>query len=664
MEFLSSAEDFYTKLTNQEGIPEEDARLTLKTGRELVQKGFRESGTRKQGLLFGQIQSGKTNNIIMAIACASDLGVRLFIVLTSDNRWLYNQTCGRLREGLPRLLTVDSDGWRNRAMEARIRASHGRCGVVFCSTKNRGILSNLSQTISRFGFMPREAALIIDDEADQASLNTQINRPANESSGVFRAIMDLRDGFERCTFVQVTATPQALLLQKAGDEFRPDFIVPFAPGRSYVGGEDFFGDISASNLIRIIPEAEPNQIDNNGPLPTGLAAPTGFRQAICSFLVGAAIKGIKNEGREFSCLFHISHSQLAHTRLEELSNSFLETAMNAFGAPPHNTERQLLFQFLQEAHQDLALTSAEELPAFTEVCELIDSRIGSANVQVLNAANPRNPIGGAFFNVFIGGNRLSRGVTIPRLLVTYYARNSRSPQLDTMLQHARMYGYRADDLDAIRFFTTEALHDLFRNITESDTQLHEALETPGVLDSIQPILLSRSNGGLLRPTRRNVLPLNELRTYMPGRRYFPYDPTPSKVATLDALLNRYVGLDHLVQVNIDLLREILQLTRSEPRPRESWNDEAILRCIENLKPLCENRGALVVRIDRNIRYGFRAMLDPDDENLFDPNIPTLTMYRFRGSVEQGWSGDPLWVPNLRFPDGNRYFMFTPTATLS
>ena len=90
--------------------------------------------------------------------------------------------------------------------------------------------------------------LIIDDEADQASLNTRASRADGTRSKINDKIAELRDFFEKNTYLQVTATPQALFLQSPTHDFRPKFTVLSHPGTDYVGGSDFFGD--TSDLVR------------------------------------------------------------------------------------------------------------------------------------------------------------------------------------------------------------------------------------------------------------------------------------------------------------------------------------------------------------------------------------------------------------------------------
>lgn len=656
---MSAAERFLSILSSE--IEKSEAGRIFDTAEDLIAKAFDEPAERKQGLLFGQIQSGKTNNIIMSIAQASDKGIRFFVVLTSDNTLLYDQTVARLSRGLPHLLIIDKSNWDEDALKGRIKASYQRHGVVFCSTKNRSILIKLINRISALGFDFEKPALIFDDEADQASLNTETNSVDSEPSAVCAAIQELRNSMPDHRFVQVTATPQALFLQSAEGDFKPDFVVTFPPGKDYIGGEHFFPQENrADSLIRLISESEPDQICGESTMPGGFAIPTGIRQALCAFLVGASIKGIRNEGSSFSSLLHISYAQSAHHSLERLVNSFLEAILIALGDPKGSRDRDLFSQFLLEARSDLEVAASKPFPEIEEIIAFIDNYIVNANVQVLNSQRTESPNAFSFFNFFIGGNRLGRGVTIPHLITTYYGRNTASPKLDTMLQHARMYGYRASDLDVIRFFTTPSLYELFKNIHDSDRALRASLERINSYSEIQAIMLNRTSHGLMRPTRSNVIPLGEIKLFMPGTRYFPHSPLVSNVSVLDKMLMQYDGRKELTPVKMSTLIDILNLTSSELLYGEAWSDEAIRTCVASLKEICGDEAFLAVRTDRDIKKDFRAMLSPDDQRLYDKNAPTLIMYRFRGSEAQGWEGKPFWVPNFRFPDGSRHFIFTPT----
>lgn len=646
---------FYRLLVRD--INETEAGKILGNGVRLLENvGHPDEGS-KQGLLFSQIQSGKTSNMLMSIALANDNGHKLFIILTSDNTWLYEQTLERTIGALPGLLTLGKSDWDSDSLSSRIQTALEHTGLVLVSTKNRYIMARLQTFIERY-CSNEFRTLIFDDEADQASLNTLINQDTEELSAINQAIVTLREYFPQHVYIQVTATPQALFLQSANTMFAPEFTIMFEPGEGYVGGEHFFDCERRVSPLRAFPDEEVDSItaDDSTVEYAELAVPTGLRQSLCTFFVAAAAKLILNEGINFSCLCHISHRQEAHRKLEALVNSFITRLTQALldeSAP----DRRIALSYLHEAYEDLRRTH-DSLPLFTDVCREIKENIASTHIQVLiSGSDYRRPVYRAPFNVLIGGNRLGRGVTIERLLVTYYGRTSRAPQIDTILQHARMYGYRQNDMNVIRFYLSSSLIELFTNIYHSEKQLRTMVERCSPTD-MQAIVLSRTTHSIIRPTRTSVVYLDSVAFYMPGQRYFPLSPLPSNIELLDGILLPFDARREPAVVPIDMLIEIVNLTETEQEAGGSWDDEAIRVCLTNMKEIFHNRGFLVVRTDRNISRGSRAMLSPDDHNLYNPSGPTLTVYKYNGRVEQGWDGRPRWVPNLRFPDGNRFFMFS------
>lgn len=652
---MNSFERFSNLLIN-EGIDADDLASIQINAKKLlteVENTFTNPRDRL-GLLFGQVQSGKTNNIIMAIAHAIDNGNKLFVVMTSDNTWLYGQTLNRIQSGLRSIGVFGKDDWRNESTKDRIQVAYRTKAVVFVTTKNRTILESLTSFVCGIS-SHSEKAIIFDDEADQASLDTNQNRDDLSHSAINNSIQELRSYFDNHVFIQVTATPQSLFLQCAGNGFRPDFVVPFKPGKKYLGGEFFFGD-STDGPIRYIPEAEPQTIIDDETIQQGLGIPTGIRQALCSFFVAASIKYVKGEDHPYACLLHISHRQGVHQILHKLVNSFLVEMIQALTVD--EKLKSVALQFIKEAYSDFE-RNIEDIPPFNSILDFIISDINSTNVQVLNSDNPDLPQVRTTFNILIGGNRLGRGVTIGRLLITYYGRSSRSPQIDTVLQHARMYGYRKQDQAYLRFYTTNTLFGLFSNIYESDRLLREMVfdKTP---NHMQAILLNRTHNTNLRPTRNNVIPLDQISLFLPGTRYFPYSPIHANIEILNEMLSVFLNNSKPVQVEIDYLISILLLTKSDKISGESWDDEAIIVCLKNLKSQYNNIGYITVRIDRDIKKGARAMLSEDDTRLYVKEFPTLTMYRYIGSKEKGWEGVPIWVPNLRFPDGQSFFMYTPS----
>lgn len=651
---ISRVEKFSRTLRAE--IDQEGINQIIRTADQLNDRIGLSTDKNKQGLLFGQVQSGKTNNMLMSIAKASDNGHRLFIILTSDNLWLYDQTLERVQEALPGLLTLGKDSWNVDSMTSRIETALNHTGVVLVATKNSRILPKLSEFIE-YNIDNNIRAIIFDDEADQASLNTLANSDEEELSRINGSIVALRNYFVNHVFIQVTATPQALFLQGANTTFRPDFTIIFKPGKGYVGGESFFEEDSYT--MRSFPDSEieviMNQEEYQG-LNSGLAIPTGLRQALCIFFVGAALKIYRGEGRNYTFLCHVSHKQDDHVRLETLINGFitkLTLALHEEDMP----ERDIVYGYLHEAYLDLKQTN-EDLPSFEDVLFEIADNITSTQSQLLiSNSHFKRPVYTAPFNILIGGNKLGRGVTIKRLLVTYYGRTSQAPKLDTILQHARMYGYRKSDLGVLRFFTSDTICDIFREVYQSEKRLRDVIEESNP-EELQALVLSRSNETILRPTRSNVIYVDSVLFYMPGKRYFPRYPLVSNVEILNEILKPYENKKELTLIPIQSLIEIINLTKSEKTEGGSWDDEAIRACLRTMKKMYNNMGYIAVRTDRDITRGSRSMLSPDDNKLFNGSGPTLIMYRYNGKIENNWDNKPLWVPNLRFPDGRTYFMFS------
>lgn len=192
------------------------------------------------GLIYGLVQSGKTGVLTVTGAIGADEGYRTIIILTSDIDPLYEQTLGRVREAFPGMDIIGKREFKD-ADSFLQRIKGGTCAIV--TSKNSGLLNTLIENF-RKGRVRGLSCLIIDDEADQASLNTRERRANGTRSAINHSLVELRGFFEKNTYLQVTATPQALFLQTPGHDFRPTFTVLSHPGSDYVGGEEFFGDNS------------------------------------------------------------------------------------------------------------------------------------------------------------------------------------------------------------------------------------------------------------------------------------------------------------------------------------------------------------------------------------------------------------------------------------
>ena len=185
------------------------------------------------GLLYGLIQSGKTSVITVASAMAVDNGFQFLLILTSNYDPLYEQTLERVRKVLRGLTVMGKDDWNDPArFQRQIRTTPF---AIVCS---KGV-SKLRSLLDAFKMAGAKglSTLIIDDEADQASLNTYTSKGGEQISSTNEIITQFRDFFPVNTYLQVTATPQALFLQRPDHRYRPSFTVLSAPGPGYVGGD-------------------------------------------------------------------------------------------------------------------------------------------------------------------------------------------------------------------------------------------------------------------------------------------------------------------------------------------------------------------------------------------------------------------------------------------
>ena len=358
--------------------------------------------------------------------------------------------------------------------------------------------------------------LVIDDEADQASINTGGNRvppPEEEEDEPFPVearedvdpsringlIRELLTTFHRASYVAYTATPFANVLidpeaqdrHVEGDLYPRDFILPLPKPPHYVGAERLFGRQAFGgeddgheglDVIRIIPEAD---VESLVP-PRGRGAAAGFHPVMCGsleraiadYILAAAAKEYRLGPGPATMLIHTTQRTALHNDLRPLVEERLHELKRLWKYAPE--ESRPLFR--QQWEEDFcpatrAINADLEVP-FEEVEPLLNRFFNDLPaVTVLNMTSDdvldfdAQPELAA---IVIGGNRLSRGLTLEHLLVSYYVR--RATTYDTLLQMGRWFGYRNDYVDLTRLWTTEELHDLFRHLSLVEEEFREQLE--------------------------------------------------------------------------------------------------------------------------------------------------------------------------------------------
>ena len=614
------------------------------------------------GLLYGRVQSGKTNNTIMCIAKLADENqFRLFIVLTSDNTSLYGQTLSRITAGLATIGVVGykdiSNG--NETKQSFVTKLEHKGAVIVC-TKNHSNLKKIIKFIQGLELMGVKA-VIFDDEADFGSLNSKQNQ--EDESAVYSLIEDLRTIITETKFVEVTATPQANLLQKLEDPRHPSFIITIPPGKGYVGGDRLY-DLESQDIVdahhREIVKTDVELITKKNDPPAD--APDSIYLALCTFFLGGAMKNISSQDQaNFSMLVHISSSR----KLNNTLYSLVIDAKDRISRVLHHEIKDIRIEkHLKDAYKDIikTLKSNKEITyeeSLANAALFIDQ---GRPQKVISGKSTDDPNYDSFYNILIGGNRLSRGLTVKNLTVFYYARASGAPKVDTILQHSRIYGYRENVLDIIRIFATDEIFENLYDAYKSDQEEWEYIETNDPLKN-PPVFLYLKSTNRISPTHPQVTPNENLIKYFPGRTYFLYHAKPSNVAKIDELLkDKDCKSMDPAEIDFEVAKKLIELTDSCV-PNQRWNKEALKIVLDNMKKR-GSRMYIIVRKNSNLKKDYRAVLSGQNENnIWKDDGPILFMYKTSGKGE-GWNGEMAWIPVLRVPKEYIAYYLASDAVIS
>lgn len=566
------------------------------------------------GLLFGNVQSGKTGQMFGIMCKAADMGFPAFVLLTTDNVVLQQQTLERVKSDLKGFcICGENDSGlfiQNSLMEP----------AIIVLKKNVRILRLWANVFASTGFMKGNPLFIIDDEADAASLNTLVNR--GRQSSINRYLDSIKNGASSSIYLQVTGTPQAILLQTMASGWHPYFTYYFAPGNGYLGGDFFFPKNEKADCISYLESiAEPE------------------RQVVLHHL---AVSGqiFASGGTISNCLLHPSVRQAVHSKYEKAVKDELKWCRDNldgdFKTELEKEWRTLNPQKSVKADFDAVYAQAKKLVADDEV-----------KVLVMNGKNDIASEEYSFgSNIVVGGNTLGRGVTFPALHTIYYTRTSKKPQADTMWQHSRMFGYDRDP-GMMRVFIDEPLYKLFSDINATNNAIISQVE-----NGTEHINIKIYYPEGLNPTRANVLDNQKVFMLSGGTNYYPYNPDNNTIEELDALLAPFSETEPSYQVNLRLMKEIFNHVTSD----EDFDIKSFVSVLDTIlaeKPSAQ--GILIVRRGRDVAKGTGALLSPNDWSLGGSftNQVVLTMYKVTG--RKGWDGRELWVPNIKLPHNIVYY---------
>ncbi|MDX3711250.1 Z1 domain-containing protein [Streptomyces europaeiscabiei] len=481
-------------LLGKDGWPQEPAIRALDDSSTRVVSLLnhpKEKAFSTRGLVVGHVQSGKTTNFTSVMAKAADRGYKLFIVLAGIHNGLRRQTQARLVQQLvepnpsmwSQLTGLDKD-FTPQENPASYFGKSNKTRVLCVVKKNAAVLRKLARWLEKASdYLQDCPALIIDDEADQATVATSSINPL---------ILDIMGCLPRSAYVGYTASPFANLLidPSAEDLYPKDFVVNLPKPVGHFGTEVLFGRYALDgedpeqvddghDMIRSIPAEDvpyvrpETRADVEGFEPT---ITDTLRNAIEYFWLVTAARRVRGTGNKHSTmLIHTSVNTAVHNSFkaplvhlhEHATKSLQDTAFLARLRRLWERETQRV------TADDFGETKVPFERLLPELLGVLDScRIIMDNSSSEDRLDYEN---GPVVAVAVGGNTLSRGLTLEGLSVSYFVRSVSA--YDTLLQMGRWFGFRNGYADLPRIWMTDELAEWFRHLATVETEMRRDIDT-------------------------------------------------------------------------------------------------------------------------------------------------------------------------------------------
>lgn len=496
-------DDTLFNLMSYLGDPKEDAQFSVR------------------GLVVGDVQSGKTSNYIGLTTKAADAGYKVIFILTGTIESLRRQTQQRVEEGFigwdsynglevgvgrgdptPKAFTSrgkDFVGTDNQNTTYKL-SNYSSEPMIFVLKKNVSVLRKVYSSLKNINTSPTQPkinypALIIDDEADNASINT--NKPDNDPTKINKYIRSLLSLFTRNSYVGFTATPFANVFisydkedeMLRDDLFPRDFIYALESPSNYCGARKYF--VENNNNIKYI-------IDQNDTLfPMkhtkewdGDRLFDSLYESIRTFLIANAIRDIRdiNKISHRSMLINMSR----FTKVQAVIKDIVENYFNEIKRTVKQCHKlSMNFALSNQTVKDLKQTFNSQFKeldnqldgiTWAKVFKQLYDSISKIKVIVVNSSKSSAKLNydeakDGLRVIAVGGLALSRGLTLEGLMVSYFYRNTAT--FDVLMQMGRWFGYREGYADLCRIWITKIAFSYYRYIYESTEALKKDIKTMG-----------------------------------------------------------------------------------------------------------------------------------------------------------------------------------------
>lgn len=667
-------------------------------------------------MMLGKIQSGKTKAFTGLISLAFDNEFDMVFILTKNSTALIQQTVKRMKkEFIPfiknRTLIV-SDIMKLGAKISGFQLEHKN---IIVAKKQQNNIGKIIEFIENYSINENKRCLIIDDEADTTGIGYQKEKGSDEFTlrTVSSKVNEMRGTLNGCVFVEVTATPYALYLQPDFDEdaplkpIKPSTTILVPHGSEYIGGKYYFldskdGEHPASLIFEAMSQEEgylvsetkrngkKSKIDDRRTFKIEEILSredqlVKFKDGIVNFIVGSVVLSCLNIGDEdkknqcYSYVIHTSTGKNSHLASENIVAELLEQIKN-------RNDDYIIYidKLLTKSYASIRKSVLKydlEMPDFDKIKDgfyrYIDD--GYYSVDVVNADQDIDSLldddtGELYLktpcSIFIGGQILDRGVTIPNMIGFYYGRNPVTMQQDTVLQHSRMFGYRKDLLPVTRFYTTERIHSNMEKITEIDETLRNDIAKGNLGEGVYFITNEKQDKkfgqGGIKPCSPSKISVSDIILLKQYKRLLPVGFSPvskSEYNSMNIKIEKIIDNKESrfsMSLSKEKSIELISLVYKTIQDDDSGKFVSVEEFITTLKYMSEGKDTInfIVRKDRNIkkyRENGNLVDSPDDGNKDLPearklanDTPCVMLFAQNGT-DDSWNFRPFWWPVLVAP---------------
>ncbi len=447
-------------------------------------------------LLVGKVQSGKTSNLEMLTALAFDNGYNILVIYGGYDTSLLKQTTDRFKETFdvvgevtydeegPAIFTTD-DSTQILSIDDEIMTDllDNNKPVIFVSMKRPVAMRKINSLFNRLD-KSKFKAFIIDDEGDQASLNTAKDKIKN-ASATYKEIVKMKDLLEEPMYLSVTATPQANIFLDDWSRLRPDSIRLIQPGIGYDGADVYH--LYENDIIDIVSD------DDHEDLAAGVI-PESLWNAVRYFIVASAIKckrGTKTKDHYSDMIIHAFREVSQHSNIYTSICNYIKCMKDSFEYK--DEDMKIYLSEFRKCYEMYVPGDIRADITFDNLAGDIATVVKKTKVILKNGIGKTTQGNEKlkWHKIYIGGDLLQRGLTFSNLITTYFTRwATGGGNMDTNLQRARWFGYRSKYIDICKIFTTAEIAQEFTNLAEIEDDLWDQFADVenGVLD-IDDILI-------------------------------------------------------------------------------------------------------------------------------------------------------------------------------